>query len=96
MISSSHPHSPSTSEESFQGNPTVVTSQWEEGTPPVLFCRNTTIGKSDVSEQRSRVLIDGATGKPHRLVVETKFTKEPGAPEVVYVRIYEPLVEGSV
>jgi len=85
---------PTTSTESFQGNPTTVTSRWEEPDgrqPPVLYCRTTTDGRDDLCEQRSRVLLDSETREPWRLVVETRLLTSPGAAEVVYVRIYERL-----
>jgi hypothetical protein len=95
MISSTHPPVETTTEETFQGVTSRITSQWEglsggDGAPPVLFCRTTTVGKKDVCDQRSRVSVD-ANGQRCRLDVETRLTKAPGAPTVVYLRSYEPL-----
>lgn len=91
MISSTHPPTVTTTEEkSSQLGTQRIVSQWEDGEDgvAVLYCRTTTVGKTDVCDQRSRVIVDA--GRP-RLVVETRLTKTPGAPVVVYTRTYEPL-----
>ena len=92
MVVSVHPQKVTTIEENFQGVVSSITSTWEDGPDgkPILFCRTTTRGKSDVCDQRSRVDVDHA-GRPSRLTVETRLTKYPGAPIVFYDRIYEPM-----
>ena len=92
-VKSTHPPEVTTIQETFQGVTSRITSQWEAGTsggPPVLFCTTVTVGKVDVCEQRSRVVLD-ANGRRVRLVVESKFTKSPGTPTVIYTRTYEPM-----
>ena len=91
MVTSTHPPVVTTTEEkSSQLGTQRIVSQWEDdGGRAVLYCRTTTVGKSDVCDQRSRVVLD-ANGRPARLVVETHLTKTPGAPTVVYTRTYEP------
>ena len=80
----------------FQGVTTEITSSWESGDDgkAVLFCRTTTLGKDDVCDQRSRVVADPLdSGAPKQLMVDTRLTKHPGAPTIVYTRVYEPLLE---
>ena len=87
MVVSVHPQKMTTTREEFQGVVSEITSSWEDGDDgkPRLFCRTKTVGKQDVCDQRS--FIDGS-GK---LTVETRLTKKPGAPTVVYDRVYEAL-----
>jgi len=93
MITSTHPLTVTTTEtKSSQLGTQRITSQWEdEAGCAVLYCRTTTVGKEDVCDQRSRILTD-AQGRPKQLVIETRLTKAPGAPTVVYTRTYEPHV----
>lgn len=93
MVVSLHPQWETTTTDSFQGVNSEITSKWEDGPDgrPVLSCRTRTIGKQDVCEQRSRVEADHITGMPRRLIVETRLTTRPGAPTIVYDRVYEPL-----
>ena len=94
MVVSVHPQKSHTHTEEFQGVVSEITSTWEDGQQgrPVLVCRTTTIGKKDVCDQRSYVDVNEA-GQPTRLTVETRLTPTPGAPTVVYDRVYEPLAE---
>ena len=91
-VKSTRPPEVTTIQETFQGVTSRITSQWEPGTdgPPVLFCKTTTVGKADVCEQRSRVVLD-ANGRRVQLLVESRFTKSPGSPTIVYTRTYEPV-----
>jgi hypothetical protein len=94
MLKSAHPPEATTTQETFQGITQRVTSQWEDtgdGAPPILCCHTTTVGKEDVADQRSRVELRDAEGACRRLVVETRLTKRPGEPAVMYERTYEPL-----
>ena len=95
-VKSTHPPEVTTIQETFQGVTSRITSQWEPGTdgPPVLFCKTTTVGKADVCEQRSRVVLD-ANGRRVQLLVESRFTKSPGSPTIVYTRTYEPVAPAT-
>lgn len=94
MISSAHPPNvTTTTEKSSQLGTQQIVSQWEdEAGAAVLYCRTTTLGKADVCDQRSRIVVDPKS-KRRTLVVHTRLVKAPGAPPVVYTRTYEPLLK---